>query len=132
MPIVARKSEGTHELIHLALDQIGKPCAPPDIYSPRVQSLIDELEQKMHVTVCPRMHAVRFIEEGVGAYAGHDISEVRLAALNDLVEKRIAPIRMDRDMIISDEKYKFITALVAQCMQNPDINGLLQKKSIRS
>lgn len=117
MPIVARKSEGTHELIHLALDQIGKPCAPPDIYSPRVQSLIDELEQKMHVTVCPRMHAVRFIEEGVGAYAGHDISEVRLAALNDLVEKRIAPIKMDRDMIISDEKYKFITALVAQCMQ---------------
>ncbi len=115
MPIIARKSEGTHELIHLALDQIDHPCEIPQIYSERIQSLVHELENSMHMDVCKRMHAVRFIEEGVSAYAGHDISEIQLASLNELVEKRISPIKLDRDMIISDEKYKIITKLTAKC-----------------
>lgn len=117
MPIVARKSEGTHELIHLALDQIGKPINIPQIYSDRIESLIKELENKMNMNVCKRMHAVRFIDEGVSAYAGHDISEVTLASLNELVDKRVEPIKLDRDMIISDEKYKFITKITAKCFK---------------
>lgn len=116
MPIIASKSEGVHELIHLALDSIGQKPVPPDIYSAKVSSLIDELERKMHLDVCRRMHAIRFIEEGIGAYAGHEISEVRLASLNELVDKRLDGIKTDRDMIIADEKYKFITKITSECL----------------
>lgn len=116
MPIVARKSEGTHELIHLALDNIGKPVSPLKIYSNRIESLLCELEQKMHCDVCSRTHAVRFIDEGIGAYAGHDFSEVKIAELNDLVERRIEPMKLDRDMIIADEKYKFITSVTSKIL----------------
>ncbi|MBQ2676159.1 MAG: ferrous iron transport protein B [Clostridia bacterium] len=109
LPIVARKSEGVHLLVHKAIDQIGKVSPIPQIYPPAVQSLIDELERKMKVS---QLHIAQFIDEGVA-----DVSEQKLKELNELVEKRIQNIDMDRDMIISDEKYNYITKIVGECMK---------------
>lgn len=110
VPIVARKSEGTDELIEKAIEAVGKPVKMPQVYSDRIESLIKELENKMNVKNCRRMHAVRFIDDE-NSFRNHGVSDEKIAELSRFVDKRIENIPMDRDMIITDEKYRFITKI---------------------
>ena len=115
VPIVARKSEGTDELIEQAISAIGKPVKMPQIYSDRIESLIKELETKMNQKNCRRMHAVRFIDDE-NSFKNHGVSDERIAELSAFVDKRIEGIPMDRDMIITDEKYAFITKIAEKVL----------------
>lgn len=113
VPIVASKSKGIKELLEAAVAQ--KDIIPqlPLIYNEQLENLIVMVEKKLNVSVMSRMHAVRFVEEGAIAVLGHTIDPVYLAQLNEEVEKRIAYKNIDRDMVISDEKYAYITNLVS-------------------
>jgi ferrous iron transport protein B len=112
VPIVASKSQGIKELLQAAVDQMGIVPSLPMIYNEQLEHVIQMVEKKMKVSVMSRMHAVRFVEEGGIAVLGHTIDPVFLAQLNEEVEKKIAFKSIDRDMVISDEKYAFITHLV--------------------
>lgn len=113
VPIIASKSKGIKELLEAAVAQ--KDIIPqlPLIYNEQLENLIVMVEKKLNVSVMSRMHAVRFVEEGAIAVLGHTIDPVYLAQLNEEVEKRIAYKNIDRDMVISDEKYAYITNLVS-------------------
>ncbi len=113
IPIVASKSKGIKELLETAVNQ--KDIVPmlPMIYNEQLEHVISMVEKKLNVSVMSRMHAIRFVEEGGIAVLGHTIDPVYLAQLNEEVEKKIAYKNIDRDMVISDEKYAFITNLVA-------------------
>ena len=113
VPIIASKSKGIKELLEAAVAQ--KDIIPqlPLIYNEQLENLIVMVEKKLNVSVMSRMHAVRFVEEGAIAVLGHTIDPVYLAQLNEEVEKRIAYKNIDRDMVISNEKYAYITNLVS-------------------
>lgn len=113
VPIVASKSQGIKELLQAAVDQMGIVPPLPMIYNEQLENVIQMVEKKLKVSVMSRMHAVRFVEEGGIAVLGHTIDPVFLAQLNEEVEKKIAFKSIDRDMVISDEKYAFITNLVS-------------------
>lgn len=113
VPIVASKSQGIKELLQAAVDQMGIVPPLPMIYNEQLEHVIQMVEKKLKVSVMSRMHAVRFVEEGGIAVLGHTIDPVFLAQLNEEVEKKIAFKNIDRDMVISDEKYAFITNLVS-------------------
>ncbi|PKM89503.1 MAG: ferrous iron transport protein B [Firmicutes bacterium HGW-Firmicutes-10] len=112
VPIVASKSVGIKQLLQAAVDQMGIVPPLPMIYNEQLENVIQLVERKLPVNVMSRMHAVRFVEEGGIAVLGHTIDPVFLAQLNEEVEKKIAFKSIDRDMVISDEKYAFITNLV--------------------
>jgi len=112
VPIVASRSQGIKELLQCAIEQMGIVPELPMIYNEQLENVIQMVEKKMKVDVMSRMHAVRFVEEGGIAVLGHTIDPVFLAQLNEEVEKKIAFKNIDRDMVISDEKYAFITNLV--------------------
>jgi ferrous iron transport protein B len=113
VPIVASKSVGIKQLLQTAADQMGIIPPLPMIYNEQLENVIQMVERKLPVNVMSRMHAVRFVEEGGIAVLGHIIDPVFLAQLNEEVEKKIAFKNVDRDMVISDEKYAFITNLVS-------------------
>jgi ferrous iron transport protein B len=112
VPIVASRSQGIKELLQRAIEQMGIVPELPMIYNEQLENVIQMVEKKMKVDVMSRMHAVRFVEEGGIAVLGHTIDPVFLAQLNEEVEKKIAFKNIDRDMVISDEKYAYITNLV--------------------
>jgi ferrous iron transport protein B len=112
VPIVASRSQGIKELLQCAIEQMGIVPELPMIYNEQLENVIQMVEKKMKVDVMSRMHAVRFVEEGGIAVLGHTIDPVFLAQLNEEVERKIAFKNIDRDMVISDEKYAFITNLV--------------------
>jgi ferrous iron transport protein B len=112
VPIVASRSQGIKELLQRAIEQMGIVPELPMIYNEQLENVIQMVEKKMKVDVMSRMHAVRFVEEGGIAVLGHTIDPVFLAQLNEEVEKKIAFKNIDRDMVISDEKYAYITSLV--------------------
>lgn len=112
VPIVASKSLGIKQLLQAAVDQMGIVPSLPMIYNEQLENVIQLVERKLPVNVMSRMHAVRFVEEGAIAVLGHTIDPVFLAQLNEEVEKKMAFKSIDRDMVISDEKYAFITNLV--------------------
>lgn len=113
VPIVASKSKGIKELLEAAVGQKDVVPTLPMIYNEQLEHVISMVEKKLNVSVMSRMHAIRFVEEGGIAVLGHTIDPVYLAQLNEEVEKKIAYKNIDRDMVISDEKYAFITNLVA-------------------
>lgn len=112
VPIVASKSQGIRELLQTAANQMGIIPPLPMIYNEQLEHVIQMVEKKLKIDVMSRMHAVRYVEEGGIAVLGHTIDPIFLAQLNEEVEKKIAFKNIDRDMIISDEKYAFITSLV--------------------
>lgn len=129
VPIVARKSEGIDELINAALSAIGKPVKMPQVYSDRIESLIKELEHKMNVKNCRRMHAVRFIDDE-NSFKNHGVSDEQINELSRFVDKRIESIPMDRDMIITDEKYAFITKITEKVLKRGKKQGMTTSDKI--
>jgi len=115
VPISASKGMGIEELLRTAIAQKGKIRKPINIYSDNVRKAIDEITEAVDIKVCRRMHAIRYIEEGIKAFDGHKISHFKEVQLERIFSKYLSNINMDRDMIISDEKYKFITNLLSKC-----------------
>lgn len=126
--IVASKQQGISALIE-AMEQDRLPVTIIPLYRPKIQKLIARVTETLQIQVSPTMHAIRFIEEGMGAVLGHEKRPLDLAGLNQQVENALKDETLDRDMIISDEKYRFITELSVHVLKrNPsEVKTLTQR-----
>jgi ferrous iron transport protein B len=121
--IVASKEQGIQVLIEAML----KPHDPVKFipfYRPKIMKLIESIEKTLQIEVSPKMHAIRFLEEGMSAALGHNKGPVDLTSLNQQVELALKDEDLDRDMIISDEKYRFITELSAHVLKRNESDTL--------
>ncbi|KAF0226507.1 MAG: ferrous iron transporter FeoB [Erysipelotrichaceae bacterium] len=114
--IVASKEQGISTLIE-AMEKDHVPVQILPIYRPKIQKLINKVKEGLHIKVSPTLHAIRFIEEGISAALGHEKKPLDLSPLNAMVEESLRDETLDRDMIISDEKYRFITELSSHVLK---------------
>ena len=128
--IVAAKGQGINELVDAILQQQNKPTQFKTIYSPKILSLINKLEKELKIDVSAKMHAIRFIEEGLSATVGHPQDNLSAVKLDEMVEHDLQGMDMDRDMIISDEKYKYITAVSARVMKRSKTDRISMSERI--
>ncbi len=113
IPIVASKSKGIKECLRKAVKQVGQVPELIDYYSESTKSMIDYLSRSLEDhSKCTLHHAIRFIEEGPEGAIGCDIDVVSIAKLNEWVEDQFAGTKLERDMIIADEKYQYITSVI--------------------
>jgi len=126
--IVASKHLGIDTLIE-AMEDDHTPVKFIPLYRPKIMKLIETIEKTLKIDVAPKMHAIRFLEEGMSAALGHNKGPVDLIALNTLVEESLKDEDLDRDMIISDEKYRFITELSGHVLKRneSDVKTLTHK-----
>jgi ferrous iron transport protein B len=126
--IVASKNQGIDVLIE-AMEVTHPPVKFIPFYRPKIMKLIDSIEKILKIDVAPKMHAIRFLEEGMSAALGHNKGPVDLIALNTMVENSLNGEDLDRDMIISDEKYRFITELSGHVLKRneSDVKTLTHK-----
>jgi ferrous iron transport protein B len=110
LEVVASKSEGIEAVVE-AMEAHHEPAHFIELYSPKTLKLIKTIRDSLKISVSPNLHAIRFIEEGMVAALDHGKDAVDLSALNQTVEEALSGNPLDRDMIISDEKYRFITDL---------------------
>jgi ferrous iron transport protein B len=110
--ITAAKGAGVDALVQAIIDHDFSVPSFKEIYSPVILKLVDYLQKELDVQPSPKMHALRFIDEGPSAIDGHSHEPIQMAVLNEEVERRLKDFPIDRDMIISDEKYKYITRVV--------------------
>ncbi len=106
--VVASKAEGIETLVE-TMEADHQPAKFIELYSPKILKLIKTIRESLKISVSPNLHAIRFIEEGMVAALDHGKDAVDLSALNQTVEEALKDNPLDRDMIISDEKYRFIT-----------------------
>jgi ferrous iron transport protein B len=106
--VVASKAEGIEALVD-AMETDHQPTKFIELYSQKILKLIKTIRESLKISVSPNLHAIRFIEEGMVAALDHGKDAVDLSALNQTVEEALKDNPLDRDMIISDEKYRFIT-----------------------
>jgi ferrous iron transport protein B len=109
--ISASKAVGIEELIEAILTHDMSVVPFKEIYDPTIMKLIAYLVKELNVSTSPQLHALRFIDEGPSAIDGHDHQPIHMAYLNEEVDRRLSGLPLDRDMIVSDEKYKYITRL---------------------
>lgn len=114
--IVASKEQGISTLIE-AMEKDHVPVQILPIYRPKIQRLINKVKDGLQIKVSPTLHAIRFIEEGISAALGHEKKPLDLSPLNAMVEESLKDETLDRDMIISDEKYRFITELSSHVLK---------------
>lgn len=110
--ITAAKGIGVDVLTQAIVNHDRKVVPFKEIYSPVVMKLIRFLEKELNVSTSPKLHALRFIDEGPKAIDGHDHDPIKMVLLNEEVERQLRDFPIDRDMIISDEKYRYITDIV--------------------
>ncbi len=125
LEIVAAKGQGIEALIQ-AMNHDHIPAPLLSFYRPKIQKLINKVKSSLQIDVSPTLHAIRFIEEGMSAALGHQKEPVDLIALNLMVEDVLKDEKLDRDMIISDEKYRFITELSSHVL----IRSQSEKKTL--
>ncbi len=121
--IVASKEQGIQVLIEAMLKH-RDPVKFIPFYRPKFMKLIETIEKTLQIEVSPKMHAIRFLEEGMSAALGHNKGPVDLTSLNQQVELALKDEDLDRDMIISDEKYRFITELSAHVLKRNESDAL--------
>lgn len=117
--VIASKETGIKELVQ-AIEQPVPPTVTLPIYRTHIQQLINQLNTKLGIKGLGVLHAIRFIEEGMSAVIGHNLKPLEVASLDEQVEAALKDEGMDRDMVISDEKYRFITELSLKVLKrNP-------------
>jgi len=118
IPIIASKGKGISELLKAVIEQKGVVPEQKKIYSDEVEHILKILEEELNVKICPYTHAVRFFEEGnITTENDIHIDNTKAEKLNHLVDTSIIGQKMDRDMIITDQKYRYITDIVGKCMK---------------
>lgn len=113
VPIIASKRKGIQEVLKKAVNQAGIVASPLDYYSESTNNMIKKVEENLsHNEEFIPHHAIRFIEEGPEVTIGWDIDVVQVAHLNEWVEEQFTTKDLDRDMIIADEKYNYISSIL--------------------
>ncbi len=113
--VVASKAEGIEAVVE-AMEAHHEPARFIELYAPKTLKLIKTIRDSLKISVSPNLHAIRFIEEGMVAALDHGKDAIDLSALNQMVEEALHGNPLDRDMIISDEKYRFITELTQEVL----------------
>ena len=113
VPIVASKSKGIKECLQAAVLQANHKPKLIDFYSDKTKELIERIQSSLTTeTSCTYASAIRFIEEGPEVAIGCDVEVVKIAELNEWVEQQFNNATLDRDMLIADEKYNYITSIL--------------------
>ena len=127
VPISAGKNTGIHKLIHTAdhihehigdtrhIDIHTNKDDPPDIYTGELKSAIEAIE-KIIKNRCKekdiplRWSAVKLIEGDEPTINSLELEKSELEAINNIA-KKLEHDGMDREMIVADQKYKFICSV---------------------
>jgi ferrous iron transporter FeoB len=122
VPITASKGIGTDLLLQKAFAQNGRATTIPEIYPEKLAATLTAIEQALPSPTANRLLATRFYEEGAETLTGPGVADETVARLDTLVVDDVVlnEHSMDRDMVISDARYQFISALVACCVTRVD------------
>lgn len=113
VPIIASKGKGIQEVLKKAYEQAGNIPVPLDYYSDSVKAMINKIMSTLGKDQdCGVHHAIRFIEEGPEATIGCEVDLIQVAHLNEWVEEQFQGQKLERDMIIADEKYNYISSIL--------------------
>ncbi len=130
IPIVASKAKGVKACFQNAVLQKDKVMEPLDFYSDKTKSIISKVSQELEWDIDTQLSTIiRFIEEGPEASLGLDVNLIKVADLNEWVEQQFVGDVLDRDMVISDEKYNYITSVLkgALTKNDRDIDSISNK-----
>ena len=130
IPISAGKGTGIHKLLHAAMheavhgdekasekhiDRHLNMCAPPDIYTGKVKEAVNRIE-KIIKDKCAskdlplRWSAVKLIEGDEPTLTSLDLTDTQLNCIEAIVSE-LETENIDREMVIADQKYKFICSV---------------------
>ncbi len=124
VPIVASKAKGVRACFNLAVLQKDKTPEPLDFYSDKTKSIINKVSQDMDWDINSQLSTIiRFIEEGPEASLNLEVDLIKLADLNEWIEHEFVGDVLDRDMIIADEKYNYITSILKGALTRSKLNG---------
>ncbi|MGN0569879.1 MAG: ferrous iron transport protein B [Candidatus Fimenecus sp.] len=130
IPISAGKGTGIHKLLHAAMHEAvhgdekasGKHidkhlnmCAPPDIYTGRVKEAVLRIESIINDNCSSkdlplRWSAVKLIEGDEPTLTSLDLTDTQLNCIEAIVSE-LETENIDREMVIADQKYKFICSV---------------------
>lgn len=141
VPISASRGTGLHKLIHAAehevlhatsnthLDRHLNAGEPPDIYTGAVRQAVfvieDLIRESCQTQDMPlRWSAVKLIEGDEPTLEKLNLSDTQLSCLASVV-RELETDQIDRDMIIADQKYKFICSVTQKAVKKGHEDGHL-------
>ncbi|HZJ78074.1 MAG TPA: ferrous iron transport protein B [Clostridia bacterium] len=142
IPISATKSTNVHKLISACEHEIehhaensthidihSNQGAPPNIYVGRLLTAIKEIEgiieyKCMQLNLPLRWCAVKLIEGDSITYAKLELNESEKEIIEEIV-KRIETRTLDREMLVADQKYKYICKVRNQVLKSSKKEGML-------
>ena len=143
VPISAAKGTGIHKLLHAAnheavhgsdtagrhMDKHNNMCAPPDIYTGlvrkavlRIEELITDDCKKKGLPL--RWSAVKLIEGDEPTLETLALDDTKLSCIESIVSE-LETKNIDREMVIADQKYKYICAITEKCVKRAHEAGHL-------
>ena len=134
VPISAAKGTGIHKLLHAAnheavhgsdtagrhMDKHNNMCAPPDIYTGLVRKAVLRIEELI-ADDCKkkglplRWSAVKLIEGDEPTLETLALDDTKLSCIESIVSE-LETKNIDREMVIADQKYKYICAITDKCV----------------
>ena len=143
VPISAAKGTGIHKLLHAAnheavhgsdtagrhMDKHNNMCAPPDIYTGLVRKAVLRIEELI-ADDCKkkglplRWSAVKLIEGDEPTLETLALDDTKLSCIESIVSD-LETKNIDREMVIADQKYKYICAITEKCVKRAHEAGHL-------
>lgn len=141
VPISASRGTGIHKLIHAAehevlharsnthLDRHANAGEPPDIYTGAVRQAVfvieDIIRENCQQHDMPlRWSAVKLIEGDAPTLEKLNLSDTQLNCLESLV-RELETDNIDREMVIADQKYRFICSVTQKAVKKGHEDGHL-------
>lgn len=130
VPISASKNTGIHKLLHTAMheaehgdamknkkhiDRHLNMCDPPDIYTGKVRQAVLQIENIIKDKCASRdiplrWSAVKLIEGDEPTLSSLDLTDTQLNCVESIVSE-LETENIDREMVIADQKYKYICSV---------------------
>ncbi|MGN0519669.1 MAG: ferrous iron transport protein B [Candidatus Fimenecus sp.] len=143
VPISAAKGTGIHKLLHAAnheathgcdtqgkhMDKHCNMCAPPDIYTGLVRKAVLRIEELIAEDCAQkdlplRWSAVKLIEGDEPTLQTLNLNDTKLSCIESIVSE-LETKNIDREMVIADQKYKFICSVTEKCVKRAHEAGHL-------
>lgn len=144
VPISASKGTGIHKLLHTAMhealhgdektaekhiDRHLNMCAPPDIYTGKVKEAIGLIEGIIKDNCIKkdlplRWSAVKLIDGDPPTLESLNLSDTQLSCVEAIVSE-LETGEIDREMVIADQKYKFICSVTEKAVKRRREAGFL-------
>lgn len=123
VPISAAKGTGIHKLLcaaHQGAMCEGSACAPPDIYTGPARRAILRIEELIAADCAKkalplRWTAVKLIEGDAPTLKSLGLDDAKLSRIESIAAA-LETNHIDREMVIADQKYKFICSVTEKCV----------------